>query len=516
MNAKRFCELGAHTTWIFDFFAIGFDYLLQFPPQDFESPDDEVMLSLQKADKEKLADAIAAADGEIPAALYSYLGFPDRHGFLEPDSETTVSSPVFWPLLIAVLRAIDKSVESMSPYLFGHNHGHWKNVRKHFAERGFRLHRDQEVVIFKPPAISTQAWFAYAEDQGFSALEQRGQYHHRFFQNLSRIHEHECELDLVWPRVIDDIADDLGSPLTVGMCPVVETMTIDGTEVLLRPGSLRIVLDSAKPNRFLVDDSRSSKDELKRVVQDAVDQAVSAKVDILLFPELTMPGFLVQHLQDYLQQGYLKSWRMPKLTLAGSWIQKTSQGSFNEAVLINDRGGVLLRQRKMHRYAMKPYEQPKYGLQQLFGGHSVEESADITPRRMVLLDSRSANLRLGVLICEDLCQPAPGLAAVRDACAGVVLSPVMAGPLTTGGGFSVHALELTQDPGALVCVANSGALASHRWQNERLAGNPPIGLVAAPLFGAGFPYIRDLKLEKSGKLLIMKLQPGAPALTSSV
>ncbi len=60
----------------------------------------------------------------------------------------------------------------------------------------------------------------------------------------------------------------------------------------------------------------------------------------------------------------------------------------------------------MHRYAMQPYEQPKYGLEQLFGGQSVEEGADITPRRMTFLDSRSANLRLGILICEDLCQPA--------------------------------------------------------------------------------------------------------------
>lgn len=508
MNAKQFCELVADTTWVFDFFGVGFDYLLQFPPQEFESPDDEVILSLQKADNEKLADAITAAHGEIPAALYSHLGFPDRHGFLERGSEAAVSSPTFWPLLITVLRAIDKSVESMSPFLFGHNLDHWKNVRKHFAETGFRLHRDRGTVVFKPPAISRQAWFPYAEDQGFSALEQRGQYHHRFFQNLSMIHEHDCELDWISPRVIDDIADELGGPLTVGMCPIVEDMTIDGAEVLLLPGALRIVLDPAKPNRFLVDDSKSSKEELKRIVEDAVDQAVSGKVDILLFPELTMPGFLLQHLQECLQDRYLKNWRMPKLTLAGSWLQKTSEGCFNEAVLINDRGGVLLRQRKMHRYAMKSYEQPKYGLQQLFGGHSVEESADITPRRMIFLDSRSANLRLGILICEDLCQPAPGLSAVRDAGASVVLSPVMAGPLTAGGGFSVHALDLTQDPGALVCVANSGALASHRWQHERLAGRPPIGLVAAPLFGDGFPYIRDLKLEKSGKLLIMKLQPG--------
>ncbi len=175
-----------------------------------------------------------------------------------------------------------------------------------------------------------------------------------------------------------------------------------------------------------MDDTKCLQEELKKTVEGAVDQAVSSNVDILLFPELTMPSFLVQHLQEYVRQGYLQSRRMPKLTLAGTWIQQSTEGRFNEAVLINDRGDVLLRQRKMHRYAMQSYEQPKYGLHELFGGRSVEESADITPRRMIFLDSRSANLRLGILICEDLCQPTPGLSAVRDACASVVLSPVMA------------------------------------------------------------------------------------------
>src|SRR5712692_1425034 len=230
MNAKQFCELAADTTWIFDFFALGFDFLLQFPPQDFQFPHDQVLLSMQKADRENLVEAVVAADGEIPSAVYSHLSFPDRLGFLERGSDATVSSPAFWPSLVAVLRAIDRSVESMNPYAFGHNPDEWKNVRKHFAGSGYRLDRDRGPVILKPPAISRQAWFAYAEDHGFSASEQRGQYHRRFFQNLSRIREYECELEWVWPRVIDDIADELGGPLTVGMCPVVGAMEIDGTE----------------------------------------------------------------------------------------------------------------------------------------------------------------------------------------------------------------------------------------------------------------------------------------------
>jgi carbon-nitrogen hydrolase len=505
VKAKQFCQLVAATTWIFDFFAVGFDYLLQFPPQQPGGPDQEVILSLQKAEKARLTEAIEAADGEVPNAVYSYLGFPDRHAFLEPGAEAAVGADAFWPSLLAVLRAIDQSVETMSPYLYGLLPDRWKAVRSHFAAAGYRLDRDQGTVIFKPPAITQQGWFQHAEARGFTPLEQRGQYHHRFFQNLSRIHEHECAIEWVWPKAIDDF-EALGSPLSVGMCPVVDTMEMDGAEVRLLPGALRIVLDPDKPNRFLVDDAACRKDELKKTIEDAVEQAVAAKVDLLLFPELTMPTFLVEHLQDYLRRVFLDDRPTPKLTLAGSWMKLTPEGRFNEAVLLNDRGSVLVRQRKMHRYAMQGYEQPKYGLQHFFGGRSIEESADITPRRMVFLESRGANLRLGVLICEDLCQPAPGVAAARNACASVILSPVMAGPLTAGGGFSVHALELTQDPGTLVCVSNSGALAGHRWELDGQSGQPPVGLVAAPLYGRGFPYISDLKLEKSGKLLIMRLQ----------
>lgn len=97
MNAKQFCELVADTTWVFDFFGVGFDYLLQFPPQEFESPDDEVILSLQKADKEKLADAITAAHGEIRQLCIRIWVFRIDTGFLnvvrKPPSPHRPSGP---------------------------------------------------------------------------------------------------------------------------------------------------------------------------------------------------------------------------------------------------------------------------------------------------------------------------------------------------------------------------------------------------------------------------------------
>ena len=68
----------------------------------------------------------------------------------------------------------------------------------------------------------------------------------------------------------------------------------------------------------------------------------------------------------------------------------------------------------MHAYTMHGYEQPKYGLRNIFQGQPKTEQMELMPRVLVVCDSPVLGLRMSVLICEDFCQQTPGLEAIRN------------------------------------------------------------------------------------------------------
>jgi len=111
---------------------------------------------------------------------------------------------------------------------------------------------------------------------------------------------------------------------------------------------------------------------------------------------------------------------------------------------------------------MHGYEQPKYGLKAVFGGEPRTELMEVMPRILVACDSPALGLRINVLICEDFCQQAPGLEAVRKLRSNLILSPVMAGALDQKSGFYQTASQLVLDPESIVIVANSRALPSQQ------------------------------------------------------
>jgi hypothetical protein len=94
----------------------------------------------------------------------------------------------------------------------------------------------------------------------------------------------------------------------------------------------------------------------------------------------------------------------------------------------------------MHAYTMHGYEQPKYGLNAVFGGKPRTELMEVMPRILVVCDSPVLGLRINILICEDFCQQTPGLETVRKLHSNLILSPVMAGAFDRDSGFDFDTL----------------------------------------------------------------------------
>jgi hypothetical protein len=134
----------------------------------------------------------------------------------------------------------------------------------------------------------------------------------------------------------------------------------------------------------------------------------------------------------------------------------------------------------MHAYTMHGYEQPKYGLNAVFGGKPRTELMEVMPRILVVCDSPVLGLRINILICEDFCQQTPGLETVRKLHSNLILSPVMAGAFDRDSGFYQTASQLVVDPECVVIVANSRALPSK--QPCAATDSCSLGLFASPLY----------------------------------
>jgi hypothetical protein len=184
-------------------------------------------------------------------------------------------------------------------------------------------------------------------------------------------------------------------------------------------------------------------------------------------------------------------------------MEHSSATPFNVAVALNDRGEELWRQRKLQPYEMKRYEQKLFGLEHILDSDSCSEHMAFVPRILQFVDSRRTGLRMVTLICEDATR-APGVTTARDLRANLILTPVMAGPLTDDCGFAMSLDPIVNDYDAVFVVANSGALARAAWQD--LKNPPPLGILGVPLVQSTKPY-------KTHKLLQQTIPvPGHPLL----
>jgi predicted amidohydrolase len=158
---------------------------------------------------------------------------------------------------------------------------------------------------------------------------------------------------------------------------------------------------------------------------------------------------------------------------------------YNVAVLLNGNSVELCAQRKMHPYDMHNYESDRFGITELFPCSFTREDIAFTPRQITFVDSPAARMRIAILICEDSAQQHPGVDTIKQLRANMVFVPLMAGALLSDGGFGKTVKELAVNPGGIVVVANSAALAREQWTRlpaaKKEVPHPPLAIVGIPL-----------------------------------
>jgi hypothetical protein len=500
--------------WIFDFFAIGFDYLSS---RMYASED--ILDRLASGSSRAFRDAISNRDGGMPASIHDFLGVPNRDWSQMTD--TGLEAPDFHFKLLYVLWQIDRAALDLNYFCKGGNKALWPSVREHLERNHLSLHRDfARRVIIRPPPLAAKHWWSAALKLKWSIVE-RGQHLDRLFQNLIRVPEVlGADITLLnrMPALFDRVTSE-DSSFKIGIVPLVHDIRYRSVSVELLPGPLHIVphkvIEFAQESgsrhevsRFGIEviegDGTQTMDFLAHRAAAATQSACDRGVEVLLFPELVVPDAVVNAISTVLRDNFQRGESTPRVTLAGTFGRASTDGkNFNEAVILDGSGRELYRQRKMHAYKMFEYEQQKYNLVDLFQNLPRQEDFDTFPRRVTFLDSRAAGYRIVTLICEDAAQENPGREAVAALHPTIVFVPVMAGALEKGCWCWETASLFARRPGAVAIVANSGALAKAQFAKQGRTDHPPLAIVGAPLADPAYNNVRASScVDKNGLILL--------------
>lgn len=482
--------------WIFDFFAIGYDYLASRPSQP-----ESLLDRLAHNSTPELRQRITESDGDLPALIFSFLGVPFRRWAGMSDSH--LESDDFCFRLLCVLWQIDRAAADLNYFKTGASRTAWPRVRIHLQQSGLQLNKDYRLVTVRPPHLENKKWWRAAKKTKWNMLE-RGQNLDRLFQNLARVAEvpgATFVLATQLPAIYDRLEPEKDT-LKIGVAPLINDMRIGSASAELLPGPLRVLpktepskFGSAAQNLFAVEvdgTGTAAMEELAARAASATQAACDQDVDVLVFPELVVPDEVVRAISWVLQSNARRGAHTPRLTVAGTFGRLHRNGRrYNQAIVLDGSGAELHRQRKMHAYEMYPHEQKKYGLEALFGGVPRQEDFDISPRQLAFFDSRAAGYRTAVLICEDANQPNPGRQAAAAWHATMVLVPVMAGALEENSWCWNTAEYFAADAGALTVVANSGGLPRAQYRKDSKSAEPPLAVFGAPIADPQYKNVRN-------------------------
>jgi predicted amidohydrolase len=481
--------------WLFDLFAIGYDFITtRVTPTDLDTKYPDLASVIGQLARMRFAELLVAADGGVPPEVLEFLRPAASWGRV---SYVDLEGEPFLTRLLALLRLIDEVAAGVSYFSFGLSPREWPKVRTFLRSHHNVLSKDlHRSVILKPPPLDTMDWWRVAVAAGWQEPLERGQFHYRLFHNLLRLPESlDHELKHIVLRSADDAEMSVTGNLRVGLIPLIKKMEVRTSGAELIPGPLRIV--DMPPSKFAVEvETRGDPVRAYSAMFADLDGALTAlcemETHIILLPELVVPDKVLERVQSLLRSRAKRGGPLPFLVLAGTFGRSDANNGkiYNEAVILNGRGTELFRQRKMHAYTMHGYEQPKYGLNGVFNGKPRTELMEVMPRVLVVCDSPVLGLRINVLICEDFCQQAPGLEAARKLRSNLILSPVMAGALEQNSGFYQTASQLVLDPGGIVIVANSRALPSQ--QPCAATDSCGLGIFASPLFDPSAGRVRLL------------------------
>jgi len=485
MDAESFKSEIKNCDWLFDLFAIGYDFIAtRVTPTDLDAKYPDLARTIGELAGTGLRDQLVAADGEVPPGLLPFLV---ATADWEHSPTTEFESERFLTRLLALLRLIDEVAAGVNYFNFGLSGREWPKVRSFLrAHHNLLSKSTARRVIVKPPPFDGAEWWQAAVAAGWMEPVERGQFHHRLFQNVVRLPEFlDHDLRHIVLRSADDAERNIGASLRVGVIPLIRNMEIKSSVAKLSPGSLRIV--AYPPAEFGVEiessgDPITDFTPLLAEVENALPRLCQMGAHIILLPELVVPDPVLERVKSLLLSISSHGDATPFLVVAGTFGRADADSGrvYNEAVILNGRGNELFRQRKMHAYTMHGYEQPKYGLNILFEGKPKTERMELMPRVLTVCDSPMLGWRVSVLICEDFCQQTPGIEAVRRLRSNLLLSPVMAGSLDQDSSFFQTSSQLVLDPECIVVVANSRALPSQ--QPCAKTDSCSLGIFGSPLY----------------------------------
>jgi hypothetical protein len=226
--------------------------------------------------------------------------------------------------------------------------------------------------------------------------------------------------------------------------------------------------------RYRVDEDPSTSDAIKSRVNRALDEIASQEAQVVLMPELVSGPKLRSAVAARLRERSSRGDATPLITLCGTSLETVGGGTRNQAAVLDSEGDIVWTQNKLHAYRFSAEEQSAVGFPLGPAPADRQEAIDIAPSALVIVDL-NANLRVVVLICEDLIQAPPHAVAIQQMGVTTVLAPIMdRSPnlrpntsLPDLGWLEHGALTYIRHPGASTFIANSGTLVvqnlDHHW-----------------------------------------------------
>ncbi|MBA4804792.1 MAG: hypothetical protein H2038_09105 [Brevundimonas sp.] len=189
----------------------------------------------------------------------------------------------------------------------------------------------------------------------------------------------------------------------------------------------------------------------------AVEALLDRGADLIVLPELAIPKDAPSALALALRA------RPPQdgLIVCGSALtEDVSENGlhFNEAVVLDARGRVLLRQRKVHPFNMGVQRMRDCGVPFAAGYENSPHMEDIEPHSVVRICDLHGAGRLMVSICEDLEQETPGGVVARAVRPDWMITPVLDVGQTLGRWTHQRAIEIARRTGSQVVVSCSATL----------------------------------------------------------
>lgn len=214
---------------------------------------------------------------------------------------------------------------------------------------------------------------------------------------------------------------------------------------------------TARRHRPFLDARPRDADALRDRTAAAVANLLDRGADLIVLPELVVPGPAASALSSALQG------RAPQdaLIVCGSGLTDVVGATglpFNETVVMDARGRELLRQRKVHPFNMGAGRMRNCGVGFADGCEGRPHLEDIEPHGTIEICDLHGAGRLMVAICEDLEQETPGGVVARAVRPDWMITPVLDVGQTLGRWTHQRAIEIARRTGSHVVVSCSATL----------------------------------------------------------